>query len=118
MHKLSFVDKLILLRKKKGSSQKKLARLLNISINNLPHYEKNDHLPKPETILQLSEFFGVGLTYVNLYYSGTTHISPQTTSAISTFGVSIDYILKDEQPFYRNIIKNHLNKFKQTYRKM
>jgi hypothetical protein len=40
------------------------------------------------------------MTYVNRYESGTTHISPQTTSAISNFfGVSTDYILKDDQDF-------------------
>ena len=119
MHKLSFVDKLILLRNEMSIFQKKLAELLNISINNLPHNFKNDYFPKSENILQLSKFFGVGMTYLNPYDSGTTHIPPQTNSAFSNFGgVSTDYLLKDDQGFYKNTIKNHLNKFKQTYRKM
>ncbi len=64
MPKLSFGDKLILLRKKKNISQKELAHLLNISVNNLPRYEKNDYLPKPEILLQLSKFFDVSIDYL------------------------------------------------------
>ena len=92
--------------------------MLNLSINNLPQYENNDYFLKLVTILQAYEFYGVGTTYVNNYDSGTTYRSPQANSAISNFGVSINYILKDVQPFYRNIIKNHLNKLKKIYWEM
>lgn len=64
MTTLSFGEKLLILRKKKGLSQRKLAEMMGISFNNLPKYESSQVLPKPDLLLKLSAIFDVSIDYL------------------------------------------------------
>jgi len=108
MPNLSFGDKLILLRKKKGVSQKKLAELLNISINNLPRYEKNDYLPKPEILLQLSKFFDVSVDYLLWDDQETQQRVNFRDSEFLNLLSSIDSLPDKERNSLKNLIKSYL----------
>jgi transcriptional regulator with XRE-family HTH domain len=64
MTTLSFAEKLILLRRKHKISQKKLATLLNINVNNIPRYENGEYLPGAEILIKMREIFSVSIDYL------------------------------------------------------
>ncbi|MFC1617468.1 helix-turn-helix domain-containing protein, partial [Candidatus Margulisiibacteriota bacterium] len=58
--KLTFAEKLLLLRKNKKISQKRVAEYLDIGISNLARYESG-RLPSAEILVKLSDFFNVSM---------------------------------------------------------
>ena len=49
------------LRKKKGLSQKELAKLINMSLPNLSYLETGKYTPRLSTLIKLSKVLGVAL---------------------------------------------------------
>jgi transcriptional regulator with XRE-family HTH domain len=64
MQKLTFGEKLILLRKKKKVSQRQLGKALGINYSNFPKYENDEHFPSAEILIKLSNFFDVSIDYL------------------------------------------------------
>lgn len=52
------------LREEKGLTQKKLAKLLNMSNGTISNYENNVHSPDPNTLCRLADFYGVTTDYL------------------------------------------------------
>ena len=59
-----FADKLIDLRKKSGWSQEELAEKLNVSRQAVSKWEGAQSIPDMNRIIQLSELFGVSTDYL------------------------------------------------------
>lgn len=59
-----FADKLIRLRKKSGMSQEELAEKMNVSRQSVSKWESAQSVPDLEKILQLGELFGVTTDYL------------------------------------------------------
>lgn len=59
-----FADKLIRLRKKNGWSQEELAEKLNVSRQAVSKWESAQTVPELEKLLQLSALFGVTTDYL------------------------------------------------------
>ncbi len=59
-----FADKLIRLRKKSGMSQEELAEKMNVSRQSVSKWEGAQSVPELEKILQLSNLFGVTIDYL------------------------------------------------------
>ena len=64
MSALSFGEKLLLLRRKKGVSQVKLAKKLDLVVQNISRYENGEYLPKSEVLLKLSNILDVSIDYL------------------------------------------------------
>ena len=62
--KMIFADKLIDLRKKNGWSQEELAEKLNVSRQAVSKWEGAQSIPDMGRIIQLSELFGVSTDYL------------------------------------------------------
>ena len=59
-----FADKLILLRKKAGWSQEELADQMNVTRQSVSKWEGAQSVPDLEKMLRLSELFGVSTDYL------------------------------------------------------
>ncbi len=59
-----FADKLIYLRKKSGWSQEELAEQINVSRQSISKWEGAQSIPELEKIIKLSELFGVSTDYL------------------------------------------------------
>ena len=59
-----FADKLIALRKKEGWSQEELAQQLNVSRQSVSKWEGAQSVPDLDKIVQLSRIFGVSTDYL------------------------------------------------------
>ena len=59
-----FADKLMDLRKKNGWSQEELAEKLNVSRQAVSKWESAQSVPDMSRIIQLSELFGVSTDYL------------------------------------------------------
>ena len=54
-------EKIKTARKEKRLTQKGVAELLEVSVDNIKKYERGDRTPRPETLKQLEEILGVKL---------------------------------------------------------
>lgn len=61
---MTFGEKLQLLRKQKGMSQEQLASQLTVSRQSVSKWELDNSLPDVENVIQLSKFFGVSTDYL------------------------------------------------------
>lgn len=52
------------IRQDKGLYQKDLAKLLNVSVATISHYESGINMPDIETICLLGDYFGVSVDYI------------------------------------------------------
>ena len=59
-----FADKLIKLRKKSGWSQEELANQMNVTRQSVSKWEGAQSIPDLEKIIRLSELFGVSIDYL------------------------------------------------------
>ena len=59
-----FADKIIQLRKKNGWSQEELAEQMNVSRQSVSKWESAQSIPDIEKIIRLSEIFGVSIDYL------------------------------------------------------
>ncbi|MEW6770244.1 MAG: helix-turn-helix transcriptional regulator [Bacillota bacterium] len=57
-------ERLAALRKEKGLSQAKLAKLLNLGTSTIANYELNKRTPDPATLKRLADFFDVSVDYL------------------------------------------------------
>ncbi|MCP4049758.1 MAG: helix-turn-helix transcriptional regulator [bacterium] len=109
MTTLTFGEKLMLLRKKKSISQKKLAELLGIAIQNMPRYEKDDYLPKPEILIKLADIFGVSIDYLLI----DSHQNPEPMNILDTellqLVKAIDNLNENEKNRLKNLVKSYLD---------
>ena len=64
MTQLSFGQKLMILRKNKKLSQKQLAEQLKIGVATVARYETDSRTANRDVLLKLSEYFGVSLDYL------------------------------------------------------
>lgn len=85
---MSFADKIVTLRRKKGWSQEQLALMLGVSRQSVSKWEAGISMPEISKILQLSELFLV----------------------------STDYLLKDteEDPYMDTLFTGNLNELNET----
>ena len=61
---MSFTERLKTLRQEKKHNQKDLAILLNITQTQFSYYEKGKSVPPLQTLIILSDFFGVSTDYL------------------------------------------------------
>lgn len=61
---MTFGEKLLLLRKKKGLSQEQLASELSVSRQAISKWEVDDSFPELKNIIQISELFDTSLDYL------------------------------------------------------
>ena len=59
-----FNDRLVLLRKRKGLSQYKLAEILNLTRGQVANYEQGKRQPDYETLKMFADFFNVSTDYL------------------------------------------------------
>ena len=59
-----FADKVVQLRKKSGWSQEELAEKLNVTRQSVSKWEGAQSIPDLEKILQLAQIFGVSTDYL------------------------------------------------------
>ncbi|MGX4598934.1 helix-turn-helix domain-containing protein [Faecalimicrobium sp. JNUCC 81] len=59
-----FGDRLKLLRKNSGHTQKELGEKLNVSGRVIGYYESNDRFPDKDTLTSIADFFDVSLDYL------------------------------------------------------
>lgn len=59
-----FADKLIMLRKKAGWSQEELAEQMDVTRQSVSKWEGAQSIPDIEKIIRLSELFGVSTDYL------------------------------------------------------
>ncbi|MBP1682518.1 MAG: transcriptional regulator, partial [Ignavibacteriaceae bacterium] len=64
MEKINFISRLKLVREKSGLTQKEIATKLNIPYTKYNHYETGRNQPDLETIIQISNFFGITCDYL------------------------------------------------------
>lgn len=57
-------ERLAALRREKGLSQAKLAKLLNLGTSTIANYELNKRTPDPATLKRLADFFDVSVDYL------------------------------------------------------
>ena len=57
----NFQNNLLLYRKQANMTQKELASKLNVSINNIGHWEKGRTEPNIDTLLKICEIFDISL---------------------------------------------------------
>ena len=57
-------ERLMILRKEKGLTQKELAEKLSVSINTISLYERNKIEPPDKVKIQISRFFDVSMDYL------------------------------------------------------
>jgi len=109
MTALTFGEKRMLLSKKKNISQKKLAELLGIAIQNMPCYEKYDYLPKPEILIKLADIFGVSIDYLLI----DSHENPEPMNiqdiALIQLVKAIDQLADNEKNRLKNLVKSYIN---------
>lgn len=77
-----FADKLIQLRKKSGWSQEELAEQMNVSRQSVSKWEGAQSIPDLEKMIRLSRLFGVSTDYL---LKDEIEDMPGTSSAIDTF---------------------------------
>lgn len=58
------MNRLRFLRNEKGESLEKIAKFLNVTIQTISNYETEKRDMNPDTILKLSEYFGVSTDYL------------------------------------------------------
>lgn len=58
------MNRLRFLRNEKGESLDKIAKFLNVTIQTISNYETEKRDMNPDTILKLSEYFGVSTDYL------------------------------------------------------
>ncbi|HEY5584338.1 MAG TPA: helix-turn-helix transcriptional regulator [Ruminiclostridium sp.] len=61
---MKFGDIIEEIRQDKGLYQKDLAKILNVSVATISHYESNINMPDIETICLLADYFGVSVDYI------------------------------------------------------
>ncbi len=61
---MAISDKLYQLRKKEGLSQEQLAEKLNVSRQAVSKWESGTSIPESEKLIAISDFFGVSLDYL------------------------------------------------------
>ena len=77
-------DRIAKLRKRKGLTQKQLAKELNISNQLISKWENNQAIPSLEYTIQLSNFFGVKIDdFINGYEESQAVIKPRTNKNLS-----------------------------------
>jgi len=64
MTNLTFGQKLMILRRNKHLSQRKLAELIKTGVANIARYELDSSLPGALTLIKLSDFFDVSIDYL------------------------------------------------------
>lgn len=105
MPKLSFGQKLMLLRKEKKLSQKQLAELLKVGIANIARYETDARLPHAKTIVAISEFFSVPTDYLLKENEDFIFIQDKELLNLSA---KADKLNDQDKDFIKNTIANFL----------
>ena len=66
----NFGNKLRLLRKEKGLTQKQLADKLGLAFSTISMYERGDREPDFEILESIADFFNVSMDYLSMGMSG------------------------------------------------
>ena len=111
MANLNFGKKLMLLRKDKKITQKQLSEFLGVGIANITRYESGSTQPAPQTIVAIANFFGVSTDY--LLKDDQDFVSIENKQILS-LAHKIDKLSSDDQSFLVEMIQNYLNKFERT----
>ena len=64
MSQLTFGQKVLILRKNKGLSQRDLSEKLNIAFSSVAKYENGKVFPSTDILIKLSDFFNVSIDYL------------------------------------------------------
>ena len=96
-------ERIRMLRINKGLTQKDLGNILNMNKTTISHYEKGERCPSIETLIQISDYFGVDITYV----LGMNNIGKSYDSEIKLSDEEIIFVKEIRKiPGYKNLIVN------------
>ena len=96
-------ERIRMLRINKGLTQKDLGNILNMNKTTISHYEKGERCPSIETLIQISDYFGVDITYV----LGKNNIGKSYDSEIKLSDEEIIFVKEIRKiPGYKNLIVN------------
>ena len=104
MSNLSFGQKLLLLRREKKISQRKLAHELGINFVSILQYEKDEYVPKSEILVKLAQYFNVSLDYL-LLDKDVPDIKDKELLALAE---AADNLSDNDRDFIKNTIQNYL----------
>lgn len=111
MTKLSFGQKLMLLRKNKKLSQKQLADMLDIGVVTIMRYETGAMLPHSQILLKLSDFFHVPIDYLLKEDDGFPLVDDRELLELT---VALDQLPDHDKAFIKDFIRNYLKKSKNS----
>lgn len=106
MHKLSFGQKLLLLRKNKKFSQRKLADTLEIAFSSIARYENDKVTPSTDVLLKLSELFDVSIDYLLKPDEILISIKDQE---ILTLAQRMDVLPEKNKEYIKKTVKQYLD---------
>jgi len=105
MTKLSFGQKLLILRKNKKMSQRDLANAIKIAFSSIARYENSQVLPTPEILIKISSIFGVSIDYL---LKNEEEFSVVEDKELLKLASLADQLSESEKNRLKNLIKSYL----------
>jgi len=105
MSKLTFGQKLMILRRNKNVSQKKLAELTKIGLVNIARYETDTIYPNAQTLIKLSDYFNVSIDYLLKDNQEILNINDKEILSLSKL---IDELPEKNKDYLKKTIKQYL----------
>lgn len=108
MSKLS--ENLKRLRAQKGVYQKEVAPLLGVTVGSLSNYENGVHVPDPDTLMLLADYYGVSVDYLIGHTDCTCPISAinrviHGRYTVGRFLELLDQLPEKELPYLVHMLK-------------
>ena len=105
LNEIEFSERLLLLRRKKGLSQRAVARLLDISPTNVMSYEKGVHAPSVAILAKLANIFNVSTDFLLL---GKTHSNINDGELANAF-FQADKLNETSRKTLKNLVQSFLD---------
>ncbi len=105
LNEIGFSERLLLLRRKKGLSQRAVARLLGISPTNVMNYEKGVHSPSVAILAKLAAIFNVSTDFLLL---GKMHSNINDEELANAF-FQADKLNEKSRKILKNLVLSFLD---------
>lgn len=105
MSKFTFGQKMLVLRRSKKISQKDLAQKLGIAYSSIARYETDQVLPSADILVKLSNFFGVSIDYLLKDESDVLLVDDRDVLRLAS---EIDKLPNADKEKLKNMIKSFL----------
>lgn len=105
MSTFTFGQKLLVLRRNKKVSQKDLATKLDISYSSIARYETDQVLPSADILVKLSDFFGVSIDYLLKDEKDAMIVEDREILKLAS---DMDKLSEQDKVKLKNIIRSYL----------